>query len=306
MKNKNRDRAKKKGIVPVIIIAFLVMVVIVVTEGVILSNYLVRSENIVRAIREEEIIQSINTVEFAKRGLSQAVLYSFNQAAYDIGNRGGYFNIPSGISDNCIPYWKTFSNANIPSDFESQLRQNLLKILNSYGNSLDVDVPKYDNVQFNTGNNTMSLTSSGKLAYQGDFYAIKDSANFVQSADMKIFKMFDASKEIESELDAGVSSKKHYSDALDAIISVENSEGQKYSADGIQVLIQPSANLGAAEDNFAIRILVVVKDTSGTKLVFDSLGGGLHTNNLQFRYYMLVGNSPIAAETSSCSPITYS
>jgi len=302
---KNENSLKKKGIATIIVIAFLVMAVIVVTEGVILANYLVRSENIVRAIREEEIIKAINTVEFAKRGISQAVLYSFNQAAYDIGSRGGYFNIPSGISLNCVPYWKIFSASNIPSDFESELKQNVLKILNSYGDSLDIDVPKYEDVQFDKDNNLMNLTSSGKLAYDGDYYKISDSANFVQDVDMKVFKMFDVAKEVEEELNSGISDKQYYSDALNTILSIESSVGKKYSADGIEIFIQPSDNLGDSENHFAIRILVAIKDTSHKQLVYDYSGKSLQMNNLQFRYYMLVGNSQITPETNSCSEINY-
>jgi hypothetical protein len=299
------NKSRKKGFVQFALIA---MVLIVVTEGVIITNYLVRSENIVRAIREEEIIRVINLMEFAKRGLNQAAVYSFNQAAYDIGSRGGYFDLSQGNSLNCIPYWKIFSANNIPSDLESQLSNNILKILNSYGNSLGVDIPAYSTIKFDKENNLMTLTSNWKLQYsEAGFngFLIKDSANFVQSSDMKIFKMFDAAKEVENDLEPSVSSASSYSNALDGIVSVANSAGKKYSADGIEVIIQPSENLGSSENNFAIRILVSLVDTSGKKFVYDFAQKNSQMSDIQFRYYLLLGNYQVTPETNACPNIKY-
>jgi len=304
----NKKKTSSKGVAALIVAAFVVLAAIVVVEGIIISNYLVKSENIVRAIREEAIIQGINNVEFAKRGLSQAVLYSFNQAAYDIGTRGGYFDIPTGISYNCVPYWKIFSTSYVPNDFESELSQNVLRIFNSYGTSLDIDIPKYDSVTFDKTRNSMTLTSSGKLSYeQQDFFTVRDSANFVQSADMKIFKMFDAAEDIEGQLDSKVSSASSYPSALDAVVSVASAAGQKYSADGIQVSIQPSGNLGKDDSNFAVRILISLQDSdaSGKKLVYDFSENSLQTRSLQFRYYVILGNYNIDPQTSSCGKIKY-
>lgn len=300
MRNQKSGR-KNKGQIQ---IAFIAIAAIVVVEGVILTNYLIRSENIVRALREEQIIQAVNNVEFAKRGLSQAVLYSFNQASYDIGKRGGYFNMPLGDSLDCIPYWKTFNSTNIPN-FKSELQQNLLKVFNVYGTSLGVDVPQYDNVQFDITNNVMNLTSSGMLTDQEDFFTIKDSANFVQNANMSIFKLYAAAADIENQLDSKVSSSTSYSNALDNVISVSNSMGQKYSSQGFQVTISPSQDLGNGGKNFAIRVLVSVTDTTQKSLVYDFAGKTLTMRNLEFRYYMLFGNSPIQPQVNECAKINY-
>ena len=300
-----------KGIAPAIVIAFLAAAVLIVTEGVIITNYLVRTENLVRAIREQEIIRGINIVEFSKRGLAQAVLYSFNQASYDISKRGGFFDLSSSSSDssvpslNCIPYWKTFSTSNTP-DFQSELSTNILKIFNSYGTGLDVSVPQYTKIDFNQDKSVMTLDANGKLRYdKKDFFTIRDNANFVQKVDLKILKIFDVAKEVANELDSSVSSSNSYSNALDAAISTSNRVGQKYFADGIEVVVSPSENLGSSEENFAVRILVVIKDKGEKKLVYDFEEKSLKMRNTEFRFYMLLGKEQVQPEVNNCAKIKY-
>jgi hypothetical protein len=294
-----------KAIAPLIIIAFIAAAGITVTEGVIVTNYLVRSENIVRTIREQEIIKGINTMEFSKRGLTQAVLYSFNQASYDISKRGGFFDLSSASSFNCIPYWKTFSTSNIPN-FESELSANMLKIFNGYGTVLDVSVPQYTQIEFDKENNMMKLNANGKLRYEKkDFFIVRDIADFAQLADLKVLKLFEIAKEVANELDSSVSSSSSYPSALDAAISVSNNVGQKYFGDNIEVVVRPGDNLGSSENNFAMRVLVVIKDNGEKKLVYDFEEKSLAMRNIEFRFYMLLGKEQMNAETNECEGIIY-
>jgi hypothetical protein len=294
-----------KGIAPLIIVAFVAAAAIMVVEGVIITNYLVRSENIVRAIREEEIIKGINTVEFAKRGLTQAVLYSFDQAAYDISKRGGFFDLSSTISLDCIPYWKTFSTSNMP-DFESELSTNMLKIFNSYGTALDVSVPRYTKIDFDKDKSEMRLNADGKLMYEKqDFFTIKDTADFIQHVDLKALKMFEIAKETASELDSSISGSGTYSAALDSTISVSNKIGQKYYADDVEIIIKPGDNLGSSENNFALNILVSIKDNGEKKLVYEFTEKSLAMRNIEFRFYMLLGKQQTSPETNECAKIKY-
>ena len=293
-----------KGIAAVIVFAFVAMAAIVVTEGVIVTNYLVRADNIVRVLKEEEVISSVNNMEYAKRGLSEAVTYSLNQASYDIGRRGGYFNPPSETSLDCIPYWNVFGKSYAP-DFKGELQANLLRIFNAYGTSLGIDVPKYDTVTFDQKDSELNLTSSGKLTDQEDFFTVRDSANFVQSADLRIFKLYSAASDIESQLDSGVSSANSYSNALDTIQSVSSSSSQKYSTQGIQVSIQPSQNLDNSGNNFAVKILVSLTDSSKQNLVYDFNDKKLEMKSDVFTYYLLLGKSNMTLETNDCGKIAY-
>jgi len=156
----------RKGLGPVAI-ALIAIVVILVTEAVFLTNFIVRVESVVRTIREGEIILAINEMEFVKKALNQALPYSFYQSFYYIASRGGYLGFGHIPSYNCIPYWRNYAATNYPNNLKENLAEVLLKTFNGYGSKLEdpVSIPKYTSVsieekQIKTGEKTCEGTAS--------------------------------------------------------------------------------------------------------------------------------------------------
>lgn len=157
----------RKGIAPVVAVALIGVVAILVVEGVFLTNFIVRMESVVRAIKEGEIILAINEMEFVKKALRQALPYSFYQASYYIAGRGGYSDFGSTPSYNCIPYWRSYATTNYPNNYKDVIAENLLKAFNDYGGSLEdpVSIPEYtkatiEEKQIKTGEKTCEGTAT--------------------------------------------------------------------------------------------------------------------------------------------------
>ena len=102
-----------------------------------------------RAAIETEIIQGINTMEFTKRALAEALTFSFYQSYYSISNRGGYFDMADIPSYGYTPYWIVYEDVYYPEDFTDNFGSGLLSILNYYGNRLEnpVDIPIYTDAE---------------------------------------------------------------------------------------------------------------------------------------------------------------
>jgi len=138
----------RKGIAP-LAIALIAMLVLVGVEGVILVNFVYRMEFSIRAAKEASIVEKINEVEFVKRGLDKALIYSFHQASYFIASKGGYSDFDGVPSYNCIPYWRNYATTNYPTNFLENIEDNSIKDLNSYAEALsnDITVPEYEKVE---------------------------------------------------------------------------------------------------------------------------------------------------------------
>jgi len=156
----------RKG-VAVLAIALIGMLVAVVVEGVILVNFVFRIELSIRAAREAEIVKKINEVEFVKRGLDKTLIYSFHQASYFIGSRGGYSNFGSVPSYNCIPYWRVYDSTNYPTDFFENIEGDSLERLNSYTQSLSngVSAPEYNKVERTMPEKVGNIEDAIKCSY---------------------------------------------------------------------------------------------------------------------------------------------
>ncbi|MFQ6055346.1 MAG: hypothetical protein ACE5J3_05115, partial [Methanosarcinales archaeon] len=138
----------KKGIGP-LAIGLIAILGVVVVGGIILTNFVFRLEFFARAARAASIIEKINEVEFVKRGLDKALIYSFHQASYAIASRGGYSDFDNVPSYNCISYWRNYTTINYPTDFLENIEEVSLKNLNDYTQTLsdDVTVPEYQKIE---------------------------------------------------------------------------------------------------------------------------------------------------------------
>lgn len=297
---------RRKGIGPLVIL--LAVIITAVIEATVLTNFMYRSESVIRAEKETTIIKAINIVEFAKRSVSQALAYSFNQAAYDVASRGGYFNLTNVHSLSCVPYWREYSEEKYP-DFEENLKNSTLSVFDTYRaflNSINVNVPKYEEVYINRNDDdtlTVSVSSSGNLNYKSSAFEINDVSDSKADAKIKLFKLFDVGKEVSTQVANELDAATSYSDAVDKLKDLEDGLNSVYKKDEIEVSLEPSRNLGSS--SFAIRVLVKITDKSSELVFFDFKEGNVKERNAQLNFYALSGKETVQAETDECKNIDY-
>src|SRR3989304_9317513 len=197
-RNKNEGKHKMKGIAP---LAILVVVGLLAVEGVILTDLLGKTDNIVRAARETEIIRLINEMEFAKRYLSQALSYAYYQAAYELAKNCGYTDLGTANSHNCIAYWREYDTASVPN-YEDNFRELFVLYFNKYGTALksEVKVPVYDDANFDMDTDSISVSANNELRVDTDAVRVRDASEFTQKVDPNPFLLFDIGREIFDEI----------------------------------------------------------------------------------------------------------
>lgn len=102
----------RKGIASIILLALVAGIGIITLEGIIVTNFVAKSETVIRTVRETAILEAANAMEFLKRSLQQAVKYTFYQTSYDVAKKGGYAyfeNTNSWCFERGIPYWRNYS-----------------------------------------------------------------------------------------------------------------------------------------------------------------------------------------------------
>lgn len=289
-------------------VILLVVIITAAIEATVLTNFLYRSESVIRAEKETTIIKAINIVEFAKRSVSQALAYSFNQGAYDVASRGGYFNLTDVHSLSCVPYWREYSEEKYP-DFEENLKNSTLGVFDTYKaflNSINVNVPKYEEVYINRNDDeslTVSVSSSENLNYKSPAFEINDVSDAKADVKMKLFKLFDVGKEVSTQVANELDAADSYSNAVDKLKDLEDSLNSVYEKDGMEVSLEPSRNLGSS--SFAIRVLVNITDKTSKPIVYDFNEGSVKERNVQLNFYVLSGKENVAAETDECKDIDY-
>jgi hypothetical protein len=263
---------------------------------------------VIRAEKETTIIKAINMVEFAKRFVSQALAYSFNQAAYDVASRGGYFSLTDVHSLSCIPYWKEYSEEKYP-DFEENLKNSILGVFDTYRaflNSINVNVPEYEDVGISRNDDdslTVSISSSENLNYKSLAFEINDISDSKADANIKLFKLFDVGKEVSTQVANEIDAADSYSNAVDKLKDLEDSLNSVYRGNQIEVSLEPSKNLGSS--SFAIRVLVRITDKSSKLIAFNFNEGSVKERNVQLNFYVLSGKENVATEINECKNIDY-
>jgi hypothetical protein len=292
-----------KGIGPLIVLA---IVGAIALYSLILAVVIGRTEINVRALVEKEILSAINRMEFTKREIPVAIRYSFYQASFDLANRGGYETF--GTSYNCIPYWKVFSQNNIPN-FETNFKNVFLKIFSKYTSDLSdytLSFPKFQ-VNFDKDSGKLDVFSSDNILIQNpNFYVLKEKASFTQTVDPQIFIMFDIGKEITERLSHEISSSSSYSDALQKTLTVQDEFNTKYVGQ-YTIILQPENNLASNENNFAFRTLVLITSSSNDKYpVFDFSQNKNIYANFKLAFYLLDGkDTSVEPQTNACEEIVY-
>jgi len=292
-----------KGIVP--LIAGFVLVTIFV-EAIYLSVFVSRTEITTRVLVEKEIFSAINKMEFVKREIPVAMQYSFDQAAYDLANRGGY--MATETSYNCIAYWKVFSQDYTP-DFATNINNNFLKIFSKYTSAMSDSTLTFPNFKptVDIDSNSITISAASNIIVENpDIYTVKNNPTFSINVDPTIFTMFGIGKEFVQTESEQVSSASSYSDALQKTISIQDQLNSKYQ-NQFTIVAQPENNLGTSDNTFAFRTLVTIIDNSNKKYpVYDFSQNKNDYKALQLSFYIIDGkDSSITPQTSFCQEIKY-
>lgn len=183
-----------KGLAPVVVIV--IFLVATAVEATIFANLFFQSETIKRTVRDMTILEAINTVEFLKSSLNQALGFSFYQAAYTVAQNGGG-DAPSAQSLGGPPYWRVYENTNVP-DYKSNIQSGTKNILSLYKEGLSLDGiknPDYSSVEISkTGNKEIvkvDAIANGNIISKSEVYEIKDLPSMTRLVQTNIFTLFE-------------------------------------------------------------------------------------------------------------------
>lgn len=297
-----------KGFGPLIIGLFVIGVVMVV-EIAYLTSGIAISQPIIRAVRESEIIRGINNLEFAKQYLLQSALYSYYQASYDIANRGGYSDLTSN-SYNCIPYWQVYSK-NYAPDLQTNLKNSISTVFTKYistENIQDVTIPTSFLVDI-SNHKILTISSADTLKVgTTDFYTAEELFSFSQNVDGRVFDLFNAAQSTGDAVSKLQVVSTSYSDLSNQPGSklelLKDALNANYLSQNMQISFS-SENLATDNTNYAARILVTVTDTSNQIPSYDFTSNNFDERNLNFKFYMLLGNSNMQPPVTNCESIHY-
>jgi cell wall-associated NlpC family hydrolase len=184
-----------KGIGPfgVFIIGLLGAIVIF---GIIFFSLQNRASVTKRAFMEINILDGINKFELTEKAMEKSLEYSYYEASYLTGKRGGYYTLDGVDSDEGFPYWRIHERKIYPGFLHTEKLTALA--LNNYGEQIDgeIDIPEYDRVTIEeialTG--ARLETSSGKLILERDKLEIEDNSLEI-SLETKIPRLYSLGKE---------------------------------------------------------------------------------------------------------------
>ncbi|MFH1623447.1 MAG: hypothetical protein ABIA12_02975 [Candidatus Aenigmatarchaeota archaeon] len=127
---------------------------VMVAEGVYLSNLVKNLEVIKRSAREMVVVSAVNTIEFRKRALQNAVAYSFQSAAGEVMAMGGFCEHDASAYEDackapgtvptlgCVPWWKVYNDVYAPDEeggprsFVGYLKNRTAAVYDDYAQSI--------------------------------------------------------------------------------------------------------------------------------------------------------------------------
>lgn len=279
-----------------LVAAFLIMTIFVLT--------FISQTNYVKATaRELEVLKAINVVELTKRNLNQAGTYSINQAFYNIAQKGGFSKFDNLASFNCIPYWSVYNSDFSPKSFEGNLKEEILKIIKLYSSKLsdsELQAPEFDTIDFEKKDSSLAITISSKrdIKYETNLVKVEEKSKFIFEKNSKIFRLFEIANEIKKNIVDIVNSANNYQDLQAKLQDTSGSLTSDYSADDVQINLQPE-KIGAEEESFIARVLVSISDKS-ENLVYDYFEKTTNTRPLNFKFFVIGGKEIIQLPIDRC------
>jgi hypothetical protein len=209
-----------KGVGP-ILIALVAMAAILVAEGIFLNIFLGLRVAKEEAARELNVIKAINIVEAIKRGLPNALYYSFSQGAYEVLKTGGYRSTEGLQMIDSIPVWKSGTETYFP-DYSTGITSNVNYIFDQYiQSSREVKIPQGEiTINFVEDKASLEFSSSGLLYNESATAKIYDNPNATIQIKTNIGKMFNLGKQIVDSACEG--SKSYTQDVLSVSIEKNN------------------------------------------------------------------------------------
>jgi len=304
-------KLSRKGIAPILVVA----IVGVLLEAVVLTNFVQRTEHLIRTVREAEIMQAVNNIELAKKSLQQALIYSTYQGYYNAANSGGYADLKSVDTYDCIPYLRVYGTTNFPADYEKNTRDSILKVLNSYAKSINypyLTMPEYTNVKI--GKNNITATSAADLDHKTDLFEIKNNPSVSADFDFEIKKMFEFTKQNFIDSDRLGDAARQGSDHKDAMIKIVNLEStmqNEIKSFGNYEISLTAFKVSSSDSSFALRVLVKIIDkNSGSDKgypIYDLSENTTKERNIEMKFYVLTGKGEQRnPDVNECKQLTKS
>jgi len=302
----------------IILFALAIVAVVLIAEGIYVSNFITKTSVLQIAVRETDIIESVNLMEFIKNSMQQALDYSFYQASYDVARKGGYDKLTIG-SYNCAPYWRYYtSTIDFPTNPLDNLSSATKDKLNQYASALSYDIsimPTYNDVSIvNSGDIIkVSAIASKKLGIRRvNFYSISDNGNFSSEYQMKFFDLFQRGKAnfidsdgIESVVQQAIAEAG--SSSADAITQKVNEKLDSLESSLSDSLVEVkitdrNIEVDTSKPAVAVRVLISITDNSEKYPVYD---GTTDFRFIKLNFYIVTSSdtsyNPIILLTNQCS-----
>jgi hypothetical protein len=296
----------KKGFVQAVLV---IAIVGILLEGVIMTNFVQRTQTLLRAIRETDIILAVNNIELAKKSLQQALVYSTYQGYYDVANMAGYTSLNAVDSYECIPYLRIYDKTNFPADYEKNIQTGILNVFNKYAKDIKysyLTIPDYTYVKIDK--NQINVSSGSDLKHTAGYFEIKNNPAISADFPFEIKRMFEFAKQNfvdDDRLGGAVSSASDASDAVVKMLYLESamqSELGSASYGKYDISFTPY-KISSGDSSFALRVLVKIVDKSSDAgyPIYDATENVTKERNIEMKFYVLTGKGEhITAETSQC------
>ena len=288
----------KKGVLPAIAIAAIVMFAVSLIWGIVIHWAIGENENVVRSVREREITKLINDMEWNKRVMPYVLEYSFYQSSYSITSKGGYYNPNQVPSFDCIPYWKVYERTYIPQNLEYEMNESLIMYMSAYTSSLGINLPQYDiDYEYNGNDISVYIMSSENLEIERGIAKVEDESDFEGKYNVNIFDLFEKGVEFANS-DAVSSAILNVADECDEIKDAISTEIKGIETDEIKMDVVDT--ISDCNGNVAAKILVTI-DGQGEHNVYDYFENSTSMRNIQLKFYIISGNLELLSpETNSC------
>ncbi len=163
--------------------------------GVLSFSLAYQVQSVVRGLHERSTIEAINEMEFVKKAIPQAAIYSTNQAGYETLKYGGYSSSgcdPQKFDD--LPYWRTFEKTCAPDDIKSPIENRMKELFTEYLSEIQAQVKKI-NIRIPTYKIALTVSENNI-----EISALADDELEFESEKQKISDKSDVQKEIKLPL----------------------------------------------------------------------------------------------------------